>query len=165
MFVFDCLLNKEGGDYCQIISHMTNRRCITMAQGTVIEIVWREAGDQQLWPLGSLGSQPIKKKRGLCIFWAMQGQVHWEVLPKGVYVTSDIYCQQINQVDLVISVCKSHNLFNRPVIFQADTFIALRKLLILSRTLSTVRQFFTRHTLLTTLHKIFIYFAHSNVSS
>ena len=49
-----------------------------------------------------------KKKRVLCIFWAMQGQVHWEVLHKGVSVTSDIYCQQLNQVDLA-----EHALFSK----------------------------------------------------
>ena len=65
----------------------------------MIEIVWLEARDQQLW---SLDSQPIKKKARALHFLGnatMQGQVHWEVLPKGVYVTSDIYCQQLNQVD------------------------------------------------------------------
>lgn len=85
--------------------------------GTVKGIVWRKSGEQT-----AMVARPSthQKKRMLCIFWTMRGPVHWELLPRGVSVTSDVYCQQLNQVDLAIRVWRSNNLFNGPVIFQDD---------------------------------------------
>lgn len=62
----------------------------------------RKARGQWLSPL-QLGVQtprgnPHQKKTLLCVWWMASGVVHWELLPSGQTVTSDVYCAQLQRV-------------------------------------------------------------------
>jgi hypothetical protein len=34
----------------------------------------------------------------LCVWWGLQGIIHWELLPTGCNITADLYCQQLDRV-------------------------------------------------------------------
>ena len=38
------------------------------------------------------------KKVMLSVWWAVNGIVHWEILPNGCTITADLYCQQLDRV-------------------------------------------------------------------
>lgn len=62
----------------------------------------RKAGGQWLSP-GEVGlrtprSDPHQKKLMLCVWWMASGVVHWELLPRGQTINSEVYCAQLDRV-------------------------------------------------------------------
>jgi histone-lysine N-methyltransferase SETMAR len=60
------------------------------------------------------------KKRMLCVFWTRYGPIHWELLPKGTTIDSNLYCTQLSQVDLAIKVRRAQGSFIGRMVFQQD---------------------------------------------
>ena len=43
-------------------------------------------------------SDPHQKKVMLCVWWMTSGPVHWELLPRGQTINSEVYCNQLDRV-------------------------------------------------------------------
>lgn len=66
----------------------------------------RKAKNQWLGP-GQVGdrtprSDPHQKKVMLSIWWMASGPVHWELLPRGQTITSEVYCAQLDRVQAAL---------------------------------------------------------------
>ena len=85
--------------------------------GTARKIVWRKDGEGT-----AMTPKPDRhvKKRMLSIFWTVRGPIHWELLKSGTTVTSNVYCNQLKQVDLAYQVMRAQGLFDAPLIFHHD---------------------------------------------
>ena len=57
------------------------------------------------------------KKRMLCIFWSIHEPLMWELLPTGTILNSNMYINQLSQVDLAYHMQRRQGLFNGPLIF------------------------------------------------
>jgi histone-lysine N-methyltransferase SETMAR len=60
------------------------------------------------------------KKLMLCVFWSMRGPVHWELLPPNTSITSNLYCDQLSNVNNAIRVLRGMERWHGPVFFQQD---------------------------------------------
>uniref|UniRef100_A0A914ECI2 Uncharacterized protein n=1 Tax=Acrobeloides nanus TaxID=290746 RepID=A0A914ECI2_9BILA len=56
---------------------------------------WVNRGEDPA-PTAKAGLHP--KKCLLSLFWDTEGVVHWELLPKGVTITAEVYCQQLDRL-------------------------------------------------------------------
>lgn len=81
----------------------------------------RKRKNQWLSP-GQLGertprSDPHQKKVLLCVWWMVTGPVHWELLPRGQTINSEVYC---NQLDRVQTALQNMGIDPRRIRFQQD---------------------------------------------
>ena len=61
-----------------------------------------------------------QKKQMFCVFWTAKGPIHWELLDRGQTVTSEIYCNQLEQVNVKYDLWRQLGRFNGPLVFQQD---------------------------------------------
>jgi histone-lysine N-methyltransferase SETMAR len=79
--------------------------------------VWRKSGEE---PASTPRRNLHGRKKMLCIFWSRAGPVHWELLPTNTSITSDLYCKQLEAVDLALKVRRAQGLFEGRPLFQQD---------------------------------------------
>ncbi|GFU77464.1 mariner Mos1 transposase [Trichonephila clavipes] len=56
----------------------------------------------------------------LCIWWNWKGIIYYELLPYGQTLNSDIYCQQLDRLKLVIDQKRPELVNRRGVVFHQD---------------------------------------------
>lgn len=79
--------------------------------------VWRKSGEEPaMTPRRNLHG----RKKMLCVFWTRDGPLHWELLPNNTSITSEVYCKQLEQLNLAIKVRKAQGLFKGRPLLQQD---------------------------------------------
>lgn len=56
---------------------------------------WLEPGESGI---PTPKSVPHQKKIMLCVWWGINGIIHWELMPANTTVTADVYCNQLDRV-------------------------------------------------------------------
>ena len=60
------------------------------------------------------------KKRMLCVFWSWRVPLMWRLLPPGTSIDSQLYCNQLSELNVIYQLRRQLGHFERPMVFHQD---------------------------------------------
>jgi len=68
----------------------------------------REWIDRGALPSSTARAGLHPKKIMLCVWWDSEGVVHWEMRPMGMTINAEVYCEQLERVQIALQRERAH---------------------------------------------------------